>query len=538
MEPDAAWVQRLLRAEAYGHPVTRIELIETHISWVILTGSFVYKLKKPLDLGFLDFSSLDKRRSCAEAEVRLNQALAPGIYLGVVPVTGSRDQPHLEGDGPVLDWAVKMVQFPQQAQLDRIMVSGGLSPAQMDAFAHRIAQFHQSAERVGESETFGNPDAVFEPVAENFRQIRDSGVLTRDHPLLSELEQWSRTLWQALIPDFIERKRLGFIRQCHGDLHLRNLAWIEDQPVAFDCIEFNPNLSRIDVLSDVAFLVMDLQDRGETALANRFLNEYLQGSGDYEQLQILPFYLAYRALVRAKVTAIRLGQRIREAENFEDTRCQDVEEEVEDTRHLYQELNNYLELASSYSKHESPALLLTCGLSGSGKTTISTPLVEQLGAIRIRSDVERKRLHGLQAQESGQADVGKGIYDAESDGRTYQRLQFLARKLLLANRCVIVDATFLDRARRQPFQQLAVELGCDYLILETTAPPDVLRQRLRSRQNDASDADISVLEAQLSRWPTLEPDEASIRIDTSEPLDRNRLVSLVQARLSRGRQDQ
>jgi aminoglycoside phosphotransferase family enzyme/predicted kinase len=519
------WIDMLLRAEAFDHPVTGLRLIETHISWVILTGSLVYKLKKPVDLGFLDFSSLEKRKACADAEVRLNQRLAPGIYLGVVPVTGSRDNPHMEGDGPLLDWAVKMVQFPQQAQLDRMLASGVLSNRHIDAFAARIAEFHLGAESVPATEGYGSPDAVLGPVAENFEQIRASGVLAglpaEKTGSLEALESWSRSQWHLLAPVFVERKALGFIRQCHGDLHLRNLAWIDDAPVAFDCIEFNPNLSRIDVLSDVAFLVMDLQDRGEQALASRFLNEYLQHTGDYLQLQVLPWYLTYRALVRAKVTAIRLSQ-----------------PDLADVDPVRAEFDAYLQLASSYASHPKSALLLTCGLSGSGKTTVTAPLLEKLGAIRIRSDVERKRLHGLRAEESGRAAPGGGIYDQQSSQQTYSRLLLLARHLLQAGFTVIVDATFLDRTQRQPFARLAVELDCNFLILALTAPADVLRQRVAARRGDASDADVAVLEAQLSRWRGLEPDERALTIDTSKAEEVSRLPITVQRALQSRTRDQ
>jgi uncharacterized protein len=520
-QADTDWITALLRPEVYDHPVTQIELIETHISWVILTGSFVYKLKKPVDLGFLDFSTLDKRKQCADAEVRLNQGLAPGIYLGVVAVTGSYEDPHLEGDGPLLDWAVKMVQFPQAAQLDRMLAAGRLDASQLDAFASRIAEFHLNTQRVAATEPFGSPAAVWEPVAENFRQIRGTRVLADADDSLRQLESWSRGQWEALTPLFIERKRLGFVRQCHGDLHLRNLAWIDDAPIAFDCIEFNPNLSRIDVLSDVAFLVMDLQDRGESALANRFLNEYLQHSGDYQQLDVLPYYLAYRALVRAKVTAIRLGQG-----------------ELENATAIREEFDGYLQLAAGYASRPAPVLILTCGLSGSGKTTVTAPLLADMGAIRIRSDVERKRLHGLRADQSGRAEPGTGIYDESSSARTYARLLLLARCLLRAGFPVIVDATFLHRGQRQPFAALAAELDVGFLILALDAPAQVLRQRIAARRGDASDADVAVLEAQLEHWQGLEPDERALRIDTTQEMEAGRLLNSVNSALSKHSVDQ
>jgi aminoglycoside phosphotransferase family enzyme/predicted kinase len=524
---QANWVTALMRAEAFDHAVTELELIETHISWVILTGPFAYKIKKPVDLGFLDFSTVEKRLACAEAEVRLNSRLAPALYLGVVKITGDESAPVIGGpvtggtviDGTVIDRtgtafepAVKMRQFPQSAQLDRMLDGHALKPEHLDAFAERLAAFHQEAPRADPDESFGTPAAVWEPVAENFQHILDSQVLGDDSSVVDELRHWATALWQSLKPVFVQRKQQGWIRECHGDLHLRNLAWIDEQPVAFDCIEFNRNLSCIDVLCDVAFLVMDLQDRQQSRLANRFLNTYLEHTGDYEQLQLLPYYLTYRALVRAKVTAIRLGQ-----------------SDLEDARPVRQEFEAYLQLARSYGCAAPPALILTCGLSGSGKTTLTTPLLELLGAIRLRSDIERKRLHGLAALESGRAEVGEGIYGAAAHSQTYQHLLSLSGALLAAGQTVIVDATFLDLEQRELFRELAEAGGCGFVIVECVAATATLRERIENRRGDASDADLTVLQAQLAKLAgdSLVSDAErafTVSVDTSERVDVEQLA--------------
>jgi aminoglycoside phosphotransferase family enzyme len=520
---QANWVTGLLRAQAFDHPVTELELIETHISWVILTGPFAYKIKKPVDLGFLDFSTVEKRLACAEAEVRLNSRLAPALYLGVVGITGDVSAPVMDGEGVAFEHAVKMRQFPQSAQLDRMLERNALKPEHLDAFAERLAAFHLQARSVAADEVFGTPAAVWEPVAENFQHILDSRVLGEDSQLVEALRRWAADLWRSLSVVFEQRKNQGWIRQCHGDLHLRNLAWIDEQPVAFDCIEFNPNLSCIDVLCDIAFLVMDLQDRQQPQLANRFLNTYLEHTGDYRQLQVLPYYLAYRALVRAKVTAIRLGQADLGAAAAVSVR---------------EEFNAYLQLARSYGESVAPVLILTCGLSGSGKTTLSTPLLEHLGAIRLRSDVERKRLHGLTKLESGRAEVGEGIYGAAAHVQTYQHLHSLSAALLAGGQRVIVDATFLDPQQRVPFQDLAAACGCGFAIVECVAPVAVLEQRVTSRRGDASDADLSVLRDQLSRLAAGSLVSAAERaltvtVDTSKRVDvpqlADRLLSLMDA---------
>lgn len=312
-------ISSLLSAEIYPHPVNQLRLIETHISWVILTGPYAYKIKKPVNLGFLDFSSLEQRKLYCEEELRLNKRTAPSIYLGVVPITGSTTQPQLDGKGEAIEYAVKMRQFPQDAQLDHLLEQGGLKAAHMDAFARLVADFHQQVAVAGADDNYGEPDQVMQPVEENFEQIGQHQLTSQQQQLLDELHAWSTTEYQRLETQLAQRKQQGFIRECHGDMHLRNLAWIDEQAVAFDGIEFNANLRWIDVISEVAFLVMDLQDRNQPELAQRFLNAYLEITGDYAGLSLLPFYLVYRALVRAKVAAIRAGQQ--DIEDAERSSC-------------------------------------------------------------------------------------------------------------------------------------------------------------------------------------------------------------------------
>ena len=275
-----------MRPGCYDHPVSDIQLIETHISWIILTGDFAYKIKKPVNLGFLDFSTLDKRRFCCEEELRLNRRLAAAIYLDVVPVTGEPARPELCGTGRAIEYAVKMVQFPQPAQLDRMLANGELENRHIDALAALVAEFHQSIEVAPEASEFGDPERVYGPVAENFRQIRQQPGSDRNDARLAELERWSKTTFDTLTDVFTQRKKDGFIRECHGDMHLRNLVWFEGAPLAFDCLEFNPALRWIDTLSEVAFLVMDLQDRQQPQFAQRFLNAYLERCGDYQGMPV------------------------------------------------------------------------------------------------------------------------------------------------------------------------------------------------------------------------------------------------------------
>jgi aminoglycoside phosphotransferase family enzyme/predicted kinase len=499
-------ITAMLEPHWYDHPVAACRLIETHISWVILTGDYAYKVKKPVDLGFLDFSTLERRRFCCEEELRLNRRLAPQVYLAVVAITGTPEAPRLAAEGKPIEYAVKMAQFPQQAQLDRMLAAGQLGAEQMQAFARMAAEFHAQAAVAGRESPYGEPEAVWQPVAENFTQIRERIDEAAALESLAVLEPWCREAYSLLEPQLRRRKAEGFIRECHGDMHLRNLAWLAEGPIAFDGIEFNPNLRWIDVISEVAFLVMDLQDRGEGALAQAFLNTYLECSGDYGGLALLRFYLVYRALVRAKVAAIRLGQ---------------PDLGTAERAALAAEFDRYLRLAEGYTRPPPPRLVLTRGLSGVGKTTLTQPLLERLPAIRIRSDVERKRLYGLRAGESGRAAPQAGIYSAEATARTYRRLLALAGEMLAAGYSVIVDATFLKREQREPFRRLAGEMAVGFTLLELRAEPQLLRRRLRQRKGDASDADLAVLAHQLEDYRPLEGEELdhSIIVDTGREVD-------------------
>jgi len=511
-------VAALMQAAVYPHPVQAMQLVETHISWVILTGDYVYKIKKPVNLGFLDFSSLEQRRICCEEEVRLNRRLAPDLYLGVVAVTGTPLTPRLDGPGEVIEYAVRMVQFPQPAQFDRMLERGALEARHIDAVARLVADFHRRAGVAGAADAFGDPGQVVQPVEENFLQIRACTVHDSTVPAqLEALEHWSRHAFGRLRTAFGQRKAGGFVRECHGDMHLRNLAWVDGQPLAFDCIEFNPALRWIDVISEVAFLVMDLQDRRQVRLARRFLNAYLEYSGDYAGVAVLPFYLVYRAMVRAKVEAIRATQ-----PDLEDAARADEQQAYHD----------YLALARHYTQARRPVLLVTRGLSAAGKTTLTQPLLEQLGAIRIRSDVERKRLFGLPAQADGRAAVDQGIYTAEAGHRTYERLAELAGGVLDAGISVIVDAACLKAAQLAPFRALAVARRVALLILEFHAPADVLRERIGRRERGASDANLDILEHQLGSWQELPERERafSIRIDTQAPFDVDTLQARIEAR--------
>ena len=492
-----------------------VDLIETHISWVLLAGEHAWKLKKPLDLGFLDFSTVERRREACEAELRLNRRTVPELYEAVVPVWQTEEGVRV-GDQRVdaaapgatpLDYLVRMRRFDQSALFEARLAAGQLEPALFDRLARHVAAFHEDAAVAQPGDGFGDAAAVMAPVRQNFVQIRER---VSDAALLSELariEAWAEARFAALTPVFDARLAAGRVRECHGDLHLGNLIVLDGEPRLFDAIEFSAALRWTDVVADIAFLVMDLQARGRMDLASRFLNAWLERSGDYAGLRLLPWYLSYRAMVRAKVAAIRAGQV--EGAARADTLA---------------ECARYLTLAAAQMQSPAPALLIASGVSGSGKTSQSQPLVEGCGVIRVRADVERKRLFGLDADARSGSTLGGGLYSAQASARTYARLAELARAVVEAGFPVLVDATFLKRSQRATFAELAATLGVPFAILAFDAPVETLRARVRQRAEagtDASEADVAVLETQLSAREPFEEEELAcvVPIDTASAPD-------------------
>ncbi len=499
--------QRLVRALSdpgrWSHPAAGIELLETHISWVILAGDYAYKLKKSLDLGFLDYSTLERRQFCCEEELRLNRRTAPELYLEVLPVGGTPEQP-LPGQLPARDWLVRMRRFPAGALLSDHLTAQTVTAEAIDRLATIVARFHGEIAVAGPESPFGAPEAVQRPVTQNFIQIAER-LPPEEGKRLEPLRRWSEERLSVLRGHFAARKAGGFVRECHGDLHAGNIALLDGRPVPFDGIEFNPELRWIDVISEAAFLVMDLEDRGRPDLAHRWLNRYLEETGDYAGLDLLRYYQTYRAMVRAKVSTIRRGQ---------------AGLDPAQAAQLREEFDGYLGLAERYAAASRPALLITRGVSGSGKSWGSQKLLERLGAIRIRSDVERKRLFGLAAGTRSAAAPGEGIYGAEASRRTYERLFDLASDLLQAGHRVIVDATFLQQEQRLPFMHLAETLGVPFLLLDFSADRATLCKRVAGRMaegRDPSDADLEVMERQLVALEPLTPEEEAHRVAVPAP---------------------
>ena len=499
LQEHEALVRGLLNPSAYAHPVQRVERIDTHISTVLLAGDFAYKIKKPIDLGFLDFSSLEKRRRFCLEELRLNRRTAPRLYLDVVPIVATSAGPRVGSVvGDPVEYAVRMHRFDPGCTLDHLAARGQLTSGLVDQLATVVARLH--AEAAAAPPGFGTSEAARRIANAVIEAIRDCAQSPSDRARLDALAAWSTAESRARAAQMDARAATGFVRECHGDLHLANIVLLDDAPVPFDGIEFSDELRFIDAICDVAFTFMDLMDHGLPHFAWRFVGRYLEQTGDYEGLSVLRYYAVYRALVRAEVALIRHRQpqlrrqvRLREHTSFE----------------------HYLALAERLRCPGARTLVVMTGLSGSGKSTVALELAQRLGGVRVRSDVERKRLFGFAPQDR----TGSGVYSPEATARTYDRMAQVARATLLAGVPAVVDGAFLKRVERDRYRALARELGVRFTLVSCEAPADVLRARVAARHRagrDPSEADVDILERQMG-WqerPALDEDADCIRIDT------------------------
>ena len=497
-------VRQLLEPAAYPHDTGEIRLVETHISWVILTGALAYKIKKPVELGFLDFSTLDLRRHFCEEELRVNRRTAPELYLDVVPIGAGPGGPRV-GLEPALEFAVRMRQFPHEARLDRCLRDGRLGPAETRLLAETIARFHASLPPRRNIDPAYEVERAVKPARNNFVHLDPGAFDDAAQQRLAVIEAWTLEQAEVLAPAFAQRAREGAVRECHGDLHLENLLLQDGRFIPFDAIEFNPNLRWIDIANDIAFLAMDLMARERRDLAFTALSAWLEANGAYGSLAVMRFYLAYRSMVRAVVTAIRRGQGSR----------QEADAERSSVR---LDTGRYVELAAHLVDTPPPCLYVMHGFSGSGKTWFSERLVGALPALRVRSDLERKRLAGLTEAQEAKGAIASGLYAADVTDRTYEALARCCETGLRAGFDMIADATFLRRRHRTRFYELAASLAAGFAIVECHAPPDLLEQRLRQRaalQSDPSDADVAVLRHQLTQHDPLsdEERECTVRLD-------------------------
>ncbi len=484
-------IEALKSPAAYPIPADTVEFRQTHISAVFLVGEFVYKVKKPLNLGFLDFSTLERRQYFCEQEVLLNRRLAPRVYLGVVPIVQDHGGVRVEGRGEAIEWAVKMCRLPDTATLQARLIRGEAGLEEIDRLARRLAHFHASAARSPAISSFGSWSVVAGNARENFAQSQPD-VGRTVHPDVFERCRLRTEEWLADRRDLITaRAEHGVPCDTHGDLHLDHVYLFDAAPpddvVIVDCIEFNDRFRYADPVADAAFLVMDLKAHSRDDLAAEFAQRYFNEVGDPQGNELLPFYTAYRAIVRAKVEGIKQ----REAEVSEGERRN---EQTKAQRHWL------LALRELEEPSRRPVLVLVSGLPGSGKSTLATELRQRSHFTVLRTDVIRKELAAVAAETVGSARFEEGIYTAQWTERTYLECERRAEQLLFAGQRVIVDATFGDDRYRRRFLELSRRCCVPLVWLECHVSPETARRRLAARQGDASDANWSIYLRLAERW--------------------------------------
>ena len=503
--------EALLSPPAYPHTVVEIRLVETHLSWVFLTGEYVYKVKKLLRYPFVDFSTIEQRRYFCEQELRLNRRFNTEIYLDVLPIINSGCGGLLigsaEDEDKAVDWAVKMRQFPPSMQADVLLENRQLREDELHCFGRQLANRHKALPR-----SFDRYDPLSQMLA-NFAALKASNNTCSYTKELVELENYTRQTAAQFAPLFDARRVNGFVRECHGDLHLSNIVRLGSGLTAFDCLEFNKELCTIDTINDVAFLFMDCLVRERPNLAYTFVDGYLDRSGDYAGIESLNLFSIYRSMVRAKIAALRLQQAPGDAL----TRSK---------------LASHIEWASKWSKRGLGNLILMHGYSGSGKSYWANRLIPHLGAIRIRSDVLRKVRAGISPQEPSKRPVGEALYSVKASEQVYLAIANQAKTLLRQGDNVLIDATFLRSEQRQLFYKLAAEVGVACQVIALQAPHEVLLQRIQHRAakgNDPSDADSDVLDWQLKHSDPLTNGEPVIEFDTETGSIEHLLKSLKQS---------
>jgi aminoglycoside phosphotransferase family enzyme/predicted kinase len=526
-EEQAQLVRALAAALARdgGAPVRHIE---THISHVLLHGGHAFKLKKAIATSFLDQRTLALRRHACAEELRLNRRLAPDLYLETVEITGTAQAPRLGGDGPAIDVAVHMRTFDEAGLWDRLAQRGELQATDVDDLAARLAQFHAAAAAAPPEaaqstqstvQPLGAPARVRKALLDSLADLQaqaahagwpDAAGLAD----LARLRTWEAEAFAHAAPAMASRLAAGRVREGHGDLHLGNVAREQGHCLVFDGIEFNDAFRWIDVMDEVGFMAMDLHAHGLPTLAHRFINAYLEACGDYDGLRVLGYYLVHRALVRAKVAQLRVGQ-ARSADRADRADRADHADHA-DHAEARAAAQPYLDLAVHFAAPRARALVIAHGLPGSGKTTLTQGLVEAAGAVRVRADVERKRLAGLAPLQGSHSLPGAGLYTTAMNGATQARLLQAAADVLEGGWPVIVDATFIRRAARDEARRCAQRLQVPFFIVRFAAEPEVLRARVRGRAalgTDASEADEAVLSAQLQALEPLQADELEVTFE-------------------------
>lgn len=513
-------VDALLNRDAYANEVGEVRLIETHVSHLFFIGEYVYKVKKPVNYGFLDFTSLEKRRHYCVREVELNSRISPDVYAGVVPICDDNGHIRVEGEGEVVEYAVKMRRLPPERAMNELLRNDKVSADDINAIAAKIARFHDYAATSKEITALGSIEAVGQNVEENFDQTRKYIGTAITQEKFDDIVAYSRAFLDVKADVFRSRAEAGRVRDGHGDLHSANV-FLDDDIHIIDCIEFNDRFRCQDVTEDIAFLAMDLDYFGRQDLSKIFVDRYVEDSGDSGVLELLDFFKGYRAYVRGKVTSFRLDD-------------ESLATEKRDA--ILREAKSYFRLAHSYVADTipSPTLFLTAGLMGTGKSYVGRELARRWNLDYVSSDATRKALAEIKATEHHYDAYGEGIYSAEFSRKTYDAMYEKAKLSLDKGESILLDATFRERNERERAMVLAKEAKANAYLIECVADDEEIKRRLYRRTQNAattvSDGRLELFEKQKADWePVVELSESNhIRLDTTGPQEGNVQELLIQ----------
>lgn len=504
-------LKSLLKPDAYPEPTSAVRLLQTHVSFLFITDKFVYKIKKPVDFGFLNYTTVDRRHFYCNEEVRLNRRLCPDIYLGVVEVHESTSGATFCAEGDVIDYAVKMKRLPEERMLDRLLVDGKVTADDIRKIARTIAEFHNNAERGEAIATYGSIANIRRNCEENFRHMDEFVGISINKRDLTMIRSWVETFLTDKASLFTERATNGFIRDCDGDIHLENIC-LTDRVCIFDCIEFNDRFRYTDTAADIAFFLMDLDYHDSREFSAIFLNEYIAATGDREVTRVLDFYKVYRAVVRGKVESLKLL----------DPNMTEIEKNV-----AREKASSYLRLARDYivRKKLLPTLIITCGLMGSGKSTTAAALASELGIETVSSDATRKEMVATRRHERRLNGYATGIYSKAFNDATYHELLARSEQALRDGQSILVDATFRRKQDRIRFREMAKRYAALFYVIYASCPEPLIKQRLDDRERnpaEISDGRWELFFQQKKEFEPLEGDEGKqICIDTSRPIHDN-----------------
>jgi uncharacterized protein len=497
--------QALMDPGIYPDNTAKIEMMQTQMSFVFLTGKYVYKIKKPVNLGYLDYSTLEKRLFFCRQEVELNRRLSPDVYLGVVPVTRQNGNISLSGQGEVVDYAVKMLYLPQDRMMNVLLERNRVSPPMVESVAKLLVKFHAGAAAGPAISAFGKIENIRITMEENFSQTDkyiDRAITEKRY---RNLKQYTLRFMEEKSALFSRRIEGNHIRDCHGDLHSAHICFTKPLCI-YDCIEFNDRFRFNDVIAEIAFLAMDLDHFGRADLSRAFIETYVRLSRDYQIKDLLKFYKCYRAYVRGKVGCFKL-----------DDPYVPPAEKLRTQESSWQ----YFELAESYTRPR-PLLFITSGLVGSGKTTLAQALARRTGATVISSDIVRKQLAAVPAGEHRFEEADSGIYSPDFSRRTYDDLFSSARSILEQGDHVILDASFIKSEERHRAQNIAAETGSDFFVIECRLDEENTRQRLdqRLRNGSVSDGRWEIYLPQKKKAEAVTEVDAShyFTVDSAQPL--------------------